>query len=376
MILYAILCLVITLLYGILIIDIFSAWNEQEDFTISEDFTANKFISVIIAARNEEANIKACLYSILHNDYPSSLFEIIVVDDNSVDDTFLQISEIENPLIHVIRLTDNKAGGKKAALELGIQHAAGDYILVTDADCIVPKQWINFHSYLLDTKNASCITGPIDYHNEGRWLEQFQLLDLIGMMGVTQAGIFSNKWYLANGANMSFKKELFIRSGGHSSSKQFASGDDVFLIQAIAEISKKDVHFLKNKSAAVKTHAENSLTNLYNQRLRWATKNRSYKSNAVMRALSIVFLFCLSIIVNLLLIPFFGKIIFTVFIIQLIVKLSIDFIYLKKLSQYFDNGHVMQSFFSSSISYIGYIVLVGIMSILKPQYTWKGRILR
>jgi len=196
--------------------------------------------------------------------------------------------------------------GKKQAIEFGISQSQGEIILITDADCVVPRQWMKYHSSFYEYNDAKCVTGPIKYKETKGLIERFQSLDLTGMMGVTQAGIFSDKWYMANGANMSFLKEKFYEVGEYSSSKQFASGDDVFLIQAIADTYGDEVFFLKNGEAAVTTEAESTWRSLYQQRLRWGTKNKSYNKKAILITLGVVFVYCCSIVLNLSLIPFFG----------------------------------------------------------------------
>ncbi len=354
-------------------LDIFGHWSEQKEHHISQDFTPTAFLSIIISARNEQDSITDCLQSILDNDYPKNLFEIIVVDDHSEDNTAKQIRYFQDERIQVFRLAETGLSGKKQAIEYGISKAKGNIILVTDADCQVPLQWLRFHSSFYTHSDAQCVTGPIKYKNTNTLIERFQSLDLIGMMGVTQAGIFSDKWYMANGANMSFIKEKFYEVGAYHSSKQFASGDDIFLIQAIADIYPDKVFFLKNPKAAVITDAESTWKDLYHQRLRWGTKNKSYKQKAITITLGIVFIFCCSIVLNLSLIPFFGMTALFVLGAQLISKFTIDYFYLQRLNRYFNNSKRIPSFIYSSLIYIVYIVWIGIASLFLKKYTWKGR---
>lgn len=354
-------------------LDIFGHWTAQKEHKIPHDYTPSEFISVIVPARNEAENIVQCLQSILKNKYPPDLFEILVIDDHSNDDTADLVQSLNSSKIQLLRLIDASVTGKKQAIEYGIANSKGDTILITDADCVVGELWMSYHSSFYELNKAKCVTGPIKYHKPNRLIEQFQSLDLTGMLGVTQAGIFSDKWYMANGANMSFKKKQFFEVGAYNSSKQFASGDDVFLIQAIADIYSEDVHFLKNSEAAVSTQAEQSWKSLYQQRVRWGTKNRSYKKKAITLTLGLVFIFSCSILLNLTLIPVFGLAAIFVFVIQLVSKLLIDYFYLHSLNKYFYPAERLKAFFPSSIIYIFYIVWIGLASLFIKSYIWKDR---
>ncbi len=373
MIVYFAISLLLILAYGVLMLDIFGHWNEQVDHKIPENYLPSVFLSIVIPARNEANNIVQCIESILNNNYPSDLFEILVVDDHSEDSTSQVVNALNNKSVHLLKLAQIGNTGKKQAIEYAISKSRGDIILITDADCIVNTNWLRFHSSFYEINDAKCVTGPIRYTKATRLIEQFQSLDLTGMMGVTQAGIFSDKWYMANGANMSFLKKQFYEVGSFDSSRKYASGDDVFLIQAIADMYGQDVYFLKNPEAAVTTEAETSWNSLYQQRLRWGTKNKAYKKKAISFTLGLVFIFCFSILLNLALIPFFGLTALFVFLTQLVSKLFIDYFYLQKLNSYFNSSKSLESFIPSSVLYILYIVWMGIASIFLKNYIWKGR---
>ena len=105
------------------------------------------FVSIIVPARNEQDNIERCLLSLLHQDYPN--FEVIVVDDNSTDNTLKIIQDIrcrirgsgeDKPLpidrLKIMSLTEkpDKWTGKTWASEQGYLHSSGNILLFTDAD--------------------------------------------------------------------------------------------------------------------------------------------------------------------------------------------------------------------------------------------------
>ncbi len=94
------------------------------------------FISVIIPAHNEEAGIEKCVRSVLRQDYPR--FELIVVDDRSVDDTASIVNETArgHANVKLISVLDLPPGwtGKCHALDVGVGYARGEWLAFLDAD--------------------------------------------------------------------------------------------------------------------------------------------------------------------------------------------------------------------------------------------------
>ena len=110
--------------------------------------SSNKFepVSVIICAWNEEDNLKKHLQNILEQDYPE--FEVIVVNDHSLDETdlLLQAWQVKYSHLRVINLSKENARirGKKFAISLGIKGAKHDNLVFTDADCRPKsKNWLH-----------------------------------------------------------------------------------------------------------------------------------------------------------------------------------------------------------------------------------------
>ena len=104
-------------------------------------------ISVIISARNEEENIRECLESIVMQNYPRELFETIVVDDFSTDNTAKIISSFYKKDVSLISLKDfigeqRINSYKKKAIEIAIAQSTGELIVTTDADCFAKENWL------------------------------------------------------------------------------------------------------------------------------------------------------------------------------------------------------------------------------------------
>src|SRR5437868_4382168 len=125
--------------YAVLMMQYHRGWALQEEMQTPVDFVPSISVSVIIAARNEAKNIKACIYSILANDYPRELLEVIVVDDHSEDDTAQIVDNYPDNNVRCIRLGEHMDGRearsyKKVAIDLGVKNSTAALIITTDAD--------------------------------------------------------------------------------------------------------------------------------------------------------------------------------------------------------------------------------------------------
>ncbi|MBC8146074.1 MAG: glycosyltransferase, partial [bacterium] len=103
-------------------------------------------VSVVVAARNEARNIEQCLASLARQDYPADLLQIVAVDDESEDSThalMLDEASKHDRRIDIVSThnVESTARGKARAIAHGIDHATGEIILLTDADCIAPTTW-------------------------------------------------------------------------------------------------------------------------------------------------------------------------------------------------------------------------------------------
>ena len=363
-------------------------WRACPEWRIPEGFEPDIQVSVIIPARNEAANIGACLQAIAAGSYPPGLLEIIVVDDFSDDDTaetVLQWREGQNsPVVRLIRLSDlSPAGaGKKKALETGIAAATGTLIVTTDADCVAPEDWLRwvvsrFHPVTPDgNSEVGLLIAPVAFHREQNLLQRFQSLDFLGLMGITGAGIQTGFQRMGNGANLAFPKAVFEEVGGYSGNENLASGDDMFLIRKIALRYPEGIFFLKNAAATVLTEARPDLRSFFQQRLRWGTKNAAFPEWPVRLVLLAVFLFCWSILINSVL-AIAGQVqAQAALLFQLGIKAFADYIFLREMCRYFKREDLLRWFVPSFFLHTLYIPLVGVASLFLKKYKWKGRRVR
>ena len=194
-------------------------------------------ISVIIAARNESHNLQENLRFILEQDY--SNFEVIVVNNNSTDDSYQVLSALKKGYNHLeiieFNNPDHVRQGKKLPLTLGIKAAKNEHLLLTDADC-KPKsnQWIK--KMARGFKEKEIILGYGPYIKTSGLLNSIIRFDTawIGMNYFSFA--LKGFAYMGVGRNLAYTKSAYQAVDGYKSHHMLASGDDDLFIQ---EASKK-----------------------------------------------------------------------------------------------------------------------------------------
>ena len=344
-------------------------WKKHKEFRPSQNDYKIK-VSVVVVARNEAKNIEKCLASIAAQNYPKHLFEIILADDQSNDNT---VDLAKNLGIEQLTIVQNPTLiGKKQLLAFAISAAKGELIVCTDADCWVPVNWIEFIVAIYIERKAKFIAAPVLFEDNKTLFEQFQALDFLGMMAITAAGISGKYLYMCNGANLAYPKAVFEELGGFEGIDSKASGDDMLLMQKIAIKYPIDIVYLKNPKAAVCTKAQESVFVFWQQRLRWASKSGDYPQRSAIFQLALVWTFILSILICLS-IAFFEPYLLIVFAFMVMLKMIADFILLKSAASYFSKKHLLNIFLPAVFLHWFYILSVGFMSLFKKKYDWKGR---
>ncbi|MFK7933027.1 MAG: glycosyltransferase [Saprospiraceae bacterium] len=375
---YVLFSLLLMLLYVVIIWNYMRGWKQLCPWQVPQNFTTTTSVSIIIPARNEADNILLCLHSILKQSYPQDLLQIIVIDDHSTDATPQLVTRLNDSRILLLKLvnfpspTQNQSF-KKQAINLGIQHATGELIITTDADCITPPDWLNLIVSFYEEKNPVFIAAPVNFYAEENALEKFQSLDFMGMMAITGAGIHQGWMHMCNGANLAYPKTAFYAVDGFVGIDHLASGDDMLLMQKIARQFPNRIGFIKNKAATVLTKAKPTLRSFLQQRIRWASKSTAYPEWKVTLVLALVFFFCCNILLALFLALSWKVELFWLVIVQLLVKAITDFVFLKKMATFFDRRDLMHSFASAFFLHTAYIIGVGILGNIIKKYKWKGR---
>ena len=373
----SIVLLVILLVYATLIIQLIFGFNKVKSFEIT-DLTPQTAFTIVVPFRNEAKNLPTLLESISNLNYPHKMIEIILVDDFSTDNSericiqWRMIHEhLDTTLLENLHLSGSP---KKDAIGRAMPIAKHDWVITTDADCIVNKNWLlTLDNYIQNNPEASgpeMIVGAVMYKAKNNWFHHFQQLDLMSLQGVTIGSFGIRKPFMCNGANFAYTKNFFNEIGGFGGISDKASGDDVLLLQKAVNVNLGKVHYLKNNNFIVKTKPENDLFKLFMQRVRWAGKSTGYKSTYGKLLAVMVLLMNLSLTIAFCLLPFAFlncKVVLGVFL----TKYIVDYILLYKSNTYLRKGKFFVPI-ASSIIYPFFSSLVGIYSLF-GSFTWKGR---
>ena len=233
-------------------------------------------VSIIIAARNEESNLPRCLLSLANLDYPSEKLEIILIDNNSTDNTYsiLQNFARQHNCCKILQTTSvsTTLTGKANAIAQGIKNSSGEIIFLTDADCVVPKSWLKGLLPFF-TKNVDAVGGftalEASVKGKGRNLQKAQSLDWLFLQS-SAAGVSALGRPLTwMGNNLAFRRSAYVKIGGYHK-LGFSVTEDFALLKALYESSKSSVRFILDQQSLMMSKPLNSLKAIYEQRLRWA----------------------------------------------------------------------------------------------------------
>ncbi len=372
--------IIITVSYLILIFSFTYGFNKVNDFKL-EDLPSKTHFSVIIPFRNEAKHLPNLLKSITDLNYPKQLFEVIFVDDDSEDDSVDIIKKFINgkqigfdcaqPDIHIISNERKTNSPKKDAITSAINKAKFEWIITTDADCTLPKYWLDSFDEYIQKSNTKCIAGPVTYEDNNSFLNRFQILDLLSLQGATIGGFGIKKPFLCNGANFGYQKELFKALNGFDGNNQIASGDDIFLLEKIAKKHPKELHYLKCEQAIVKTQSQPNWSHLFSQRIRWAAKTSAY-NNWFGKLTGILVLIMNALVITISLLALIGIFNYKTLLYILIIKFNIDFYLIYQSATFFDQKQILRTFIFAFMLYPFFSVYVAFISVFKG-YKWKGR---
>ena len=195
-------------------------------------------VSVVVCARNEGYNLRPYIQSLLTQDYP--LYEVIIVNDGSEDDTQTVIDEYA-ALDKRVKTTFVPIGArmrstKKLGLTLAAKAAQYDYLLLTDADC--RPESIHWISSMMEGFNKGerieVVLGYGAYFSEDSLLNEVIQYDTL-FNGVHYLGAAATgKPYMGVGRNLAYRKETFFEHGGFSDLMTEGAGDDDLFVNKVA----------------------------------------------------------------------------------------------------------------------------------------------
>lgn len=286
-------------------------------------------ISIVVAAKNEERNIPELLRAVECQNYPKDMFEIIIVDDHSSDNT-RRISENYCSVQSNLRVltSENKSlPGKKGALDVGIKHARHQYILITDADCIPQREWLS--AFAKEFNNGfQVLFGIAPFYQRRNFITGISCFENLRSSILTFSAAGLKLPYSAAARSFGFTKSAFESVNGYNGTLQTMSGDDDLFIREAAK-KKLKIGTVTAEDSKVYSEAKKTLKSYIAQKARHtSTANYYLFQHQVLlgswHLVNLVLLFsvCFSFLSPLFAAPF-------------IMKLAADFFMVKRIERRF-----------------------------------------
>ncbi len=324
-------------------------------------------ISVIVAARNEEKNIINLLKSFEKQTYKN--FELIIIDDRSTDNTYKLVEKYIPYALYPMKLykitqTDDRSG-KKRAVSFGIGKSSYDILAFTDADCMVPKNWLEEINKAFDSQ-TDFICGYSELIYQNKFMTYIKNIERSGYMASVAGAYAFNIDLSAAASNMAYRKRLFYYVKGFENIDNVKSGDDDLLLHKMKKKIRK-LKFLLNPKTVVISFVDKSLSQQYETEKRRASKWKLYPWNIKLLSLFIFIYYIVFLIgsVYLLITGDFEKFLFLV-LIKIIPEFLLILIFLIKIGRL----KYIVVFPLAELIYIPYYIFFGLKG-LKGKYTWK-----
>ncbi|MCH7396792.1 glycosyltransferase [Belliella sp. DSM 107340] len=329
-------------------------------------------VSVLIPFRNEEKNLPIIFQSIENLNFFQ--LEVLWIDDHSEDDSALILGKLldhSNPkFIH--KVIQSSGRGKKSALKHGVEAATGGVIFTTDADCMLPESWVIEMLKPFSDPQIQFVAGPVMTKENGSFFQRFQQIEWASILLVTKVAFEKQSPLMCSGANLAYRKEAFLSVNGYFGNEEILSGDDEFLMKKIvAFYDPKALVYLEGFKNLVFTNSLTRWSELYSQRIRWASK---WKSHSLIHSVFSSVPVCYQLLwVSSLFLPFFeGKFGLLALLVVWILKIGIEYSVLKKVTDSYGLRLSFKDFFITSLIHPIYVLKTAIGAI-KGRFEWKGR---
>jgi poly-beta-1,6-N-acetyl-D-glucosamine synthase len=336
-------------------------------------------VSVIIPVRNEEGNILRILEEIRGQDFPADLMEVIVADDHSDDATMVHANFFarQHPGFPLKLIMASHAGinsrGKKQAIERAVTIAQGEVLLLTDADTSRGPGWVSSMVSGFGSPGIQMVLGPVFFRNEKNLLQKIQSLEFLGLMGTTAGSARLGYPVMCNGANLAYRREAFLRTGGFIGNISYGSGDDQFMMSAIRKhYGKGSLVFNFDPPSFVYTEPEATFRGFVHQRIRWVSKSRGYRDPVVIIVGITVWLTHFMLLTGMAAGLVFPQLL-SASVLLWIVKIVVEYPMVRIMSRFSARAKLNGYYFIAQVFQLFYVPLAGLLGLFLP-YRWKGRI--
>jgi len=332
--------------------------------------------SIVIAARNEEQNIRRCLDAVFTQTMDPARFEVVVVNDRSGDSTGAILKEYasRHAQLSVVTIQETPKGiaPKKHAIAQGVEKAKNEVIVQTDADCMVPTSWLETIDRTF-TPETGLVQGITAYERPLSMQPVFfglQAVDFLSHGIVAAAAIGARMPINSNANNFAYRRAAFDAVEGYGNVvRTIISGDDDLLLQRIAGSRNWKVRFMADPQGAVSTTPTETLRGVFEQRKRWGSKTVHY-SLSQMVFLSGIFLFYCGIAASFCL-GFFNPVYFVVSGGMIAVKMAGELILMVPGTKLFHQERLRPFILPMSLLQLPMVLAAVVLGVF-GRFSWKG----
>jgi len=330
-------------------------------------------VSVLVAVRDEAQNIARCLNSLVGTDYPRDKLEIVVIDDQSSDQTVPIVSDYleKYPYIKLLSINGEIDGlkGKMNALHQGIEFASGDLLLITDADCEVPVQWIS--GYVQQFTDNVGIAGGLTLLSQRKesesWFQKIQALDWVFLQTIASGTAEIGLPVTILGNNMAFSRQVYQQVGGFPGIG-FSITEDMALMRAIVKQTNRKVRYHLRPETVIYSQAAPDWLSFYHQRKRWILGGKH-------TSLWGYFLIGLGVVTHLfLIISLFLGIPWPIWSVAFSIPFLANLSLLGRILRRIERLDLLKYFLHFEIFYFLYLIVFSLLTPFIRKVEWKGRV--
>ncbi len=354
-----------TVSYSILIVYFNCGFIKNRNIDINlekkkADLPTSPTITLLVVCRNEEDYLPQLLDSIENQIVLPT--KIILINDHSTDKTEDLLSSFaakhNNVIVH-----NSNGFGKKQGIKEALHFVDTEYIMFTDADCILSKSHCKIAFDFISKKCSDMVIGGVNLTGDNSIFLDIQKIEYSSLQSTTAGAALNHSPIMCNGANLIVKSSEYINRINDINFKE-KSGDDMFILHSMKRDNKK-IDYIIDIEYIVSTRAAKNISEFINQRLRWASKSYSY--NDLFTILSAANIAAINLVIILLiLLSIFNSaylyLLLAVFIIKCIVDYSLIATYEKKINIAFTQKKIIL-FLLTTILYPFYSSIIAITSI-------------
>ncbi len=224
---------------------------------------AQPTVTVLVPCRNEAKRIEHLLKAL-----KAWNADVLIIDDHSTDQT-ADVARSKG-----FKVIENTGKGKRTAIKTGLKEAKGEIVLTLDADVKLPPNWWIHFTAVLAQQAADLYLFPVLSDQPKGFLQSFEALDVLSLMGTTAAFARHGHAIMGSGACMAVKREKYAQAIDQIN-PQLPSGDDAFLVQHFRE-QGYPIRFVHHRETQCFVKPMTSWGALFKQRVRWGYKAPSF----------------------------------------------------------------------------------------------------